>query len=173
MRSKAERMLFSSVEFVLRNFLRAGTLKKRFSTMKLLPMGQETGCCDTTFEAEISMSVPISLSAVLVFSFTWATAAMEARASPRNPMVERAKRSSAFFIFDVACRSKARRASVSDIPLPSSITCIDVRPASMTMTLMRLAPASTAFSTSSFMTEAGRCMTSPAAIWLATESGRS
>jgi hypothetical protein len=32
-------------------------------------------------------------------------------------------------------------------------------------------PASIAFSTSSFTTEAGRCTTSPAAIWLASASG--
>ena len=36
--------------------------------------------------------------------------------------------------------------------------------ASVTSTSIFFAPASTAFSTSSFITEAGRCMTSPAAI---------
>ena len=60
-----------------------------------------------------------------------------------------------------------------DIPLPSSITWMDVRPASATSTLMCFAPASIAFSTSSLTTEAGRWMTSPAAIWLATLSGKS
>jgi hypothetical protein len=39
--------------------------------------------------------------------------------------------------------------------------------------MILFAPASTAFSISSLTTEAGRWMTSPAAIWLATESGRS
>ena len=86
-------------------------------------------------------------------------------------MVCRANKSSALRIFDVAWRSNARRASVSDMPVPLSITCIDVRPASTTSTLMAVAPASTAFSTNSFITEAGRCITSPAAIWFATESG--
>src|SRR5947209_7888360 len=37
---------------------------------------------------------------------------------------------------------------------------------------MRCAPASRAFSTSSFTAAAGRSMTSPAAIWLASVSGR-
>src|SRR5207253_3506332 len=37
---------------------------------------------------------------------------------------------------------------------------------------MRRAPASSAFSTSSFTAAAGRSMTSPAAIWLASVSGR-
>ena len=36
---------------------------------------------------------------------------------------------------------------------------------------MRRAPASSAFSSSSFTTLAGRSTTSPAAIWLATRSG--
>src|SRR5215208_5097680 len=38
---------------------------------------------------------------------------------------------------------------------------------------IRRAPASMAFSTSSFTTEAGRSTTSPAAIWLASSAGRS
>src|ERR1035438_5140318 len=37
---------------------------------------------------------------------------------------------------------------------------------------MRVEPASSAFSSSSFTTDAGRSTTSPAAIWLATLSGR-
>ena len=117
--------------------------------------------------------VPTSSADCLDFSSTCATAAIEARASPRKPMVWSEKRSSALRIFDVAWRSKASRASVADMPLPSSITCMEVFPASTTSTSMRLAPASTAFSTSSFITEAGRCITSPAAIWFATESGSS
>ncbi|MNY08357.1 hypothetical protein D3C86_1412070 [compost metagenome] len=39
--------------------------------------------------------------------------------------------------------------------------------------LIALAPASMEFSINSFTAEAGRCTTSPAAIWLATESGNS
>ena len=49
-------------------------------------------------------------------------AAMEAKASPRNPIVRKANKSEASRILDVAWRSKERRASVSDIPFPSSIT---------------------------------------------------
>src|SRR5689334_8344562 len=37
---------------------------------------------------------------------------------------------------------------------------------------MRRAPASSAFSTSSFTTDAGRSITSPAAIWIASSCGR-
>ena len=141
--------------------------------MKLLPTEHATGSWLSTLQPEMERDVPISSVAWRVFSSTCATAAIEARASPRNPMVCKEKRSSAWRIFDVAWRSKASRASVSDIPFPSSITCIDVFPASTTSTSMRFAPASTAFSTSSLITEAGRWITSPAAIWFATESGRS
>ena len=173
MRSKAEMILFSSVVFDLRNLRRAGTLKKRFSTLKLLPTGQTQGSCPMNLLPAIESDVPISSFSWRVFSSIWATAAIEAKASPRNPIVVKAKRSSAFRILDVAWRSKERRASVSDIPFPSSITCIDVRPASTIRTFIVFAPASTAFSTNSFTTEAGRCITSPAAIWFATLSGKS
>ena len=118
------------------------------------------------------MLTPRSLSAARVRSSTCATAAIEASASPRKPIVRSAKRSLASEIFDVAWRSKARRASVSLIPLPLSITCTRLFPASSTMTCTCVAPASMEFSTNSLITDEGRCTTSPAAIWLATESGK-
>ena len=117
--------------------------------------------------------MPTSSPSRRVLSVTCATAAIEASASPRNPMVWRRKRSPAWRIFDVAWRSNARRASVSDMPLPLSTTCRLVRPESTLTTLTAVAPASMEFSTSSLTTLAGRWMTSPAAIWLATESGNS
>ena len=173
MRSKACVMLDISVVLDLRNFLRAGMLKKRFSTRKLLPLGHDTTSCSSTFEALMTSLVPTSSSSVRVCSVTCATAAMEASASPRNPIVCRLKRSLAWRILEVAWRSKDRRASVSDMPRPLSMTCMEAFPASVTSTFMFVAPASMAFSTSSFMTDAGRCITSPAAIWFATESGSS
>ncbi len=102
MRSKALTMLLSSVVFDFRNFLLAGTLKKRFSILKLLPTGHEHGSCDTKREPAMVSSVPTSSSAMRVLNSTCDTAAMEASASPRNPIVCRLKRSSAFRIFDVA-----------------------------------------------------------------------
>ena len=59
-RWKAVMILFSSVVFDFRNFRRAGTLKKRFSTRKLLPTGHEHGSCPVTLLAEIDRWVPIS-----------------------------------------------------------------------------------------------------------------
>ena len=118
------------------------------------------------------MNVPNSSVARRVRSSTCATAAMDASASPRNPIVVSENKSVDCWIFDVACRSNARRASVALMPFPLSMTCMDVRPAPLIMTFIMVASASIEFSTSSFTTDAGRCMTSSAAIWLATESGR-
>src|SRR5688500_17428252 len=58
------------------------------------------------------------------------------------------------------------------MPLPSSATHMSVRPPSCTVTSTVVAPASSAFSTSSLTTDAGRSTTSPAAIWSATAPGR-
>ena len=114
--------LLSSVWSDLRNFLLAGTLKKMFFIMKLLPVGHMSASCRRTFEPSMKRAVPSSSCSILVCSSTCATAAIEGSASPRKPKVESAKRSFAWVIFDVACLSKAIRASVSDIPQPSSIT---------------------------------------------------
>ena len=132
--------------------------------MKLLPSGHAIGSCFSTLEPEIRIDVPNSSPCCLVRNSTSATAAIDASASPRKPIVRRANKSEASRIFEVAWRSKARRASVSDIPLPLSITWMHVFPASVTDTSICPAPASMAFSTSSFITEAGLWITSPAAI---------
>ncbi len=132
-----------------------------------------SGSCDSTLLPFIQSLVPIVSSRRMVRNSTCDTAAIDASASPLNPIVESANRSDAELILDVEWRSKARRASVSLIPHPLSMTWMRVRPASLSTTFIWSAPASTEFSTSSFTTEAGRCITSPAAIWLATESGRS
>src|SRR3989338_1220631 len=58
------------------------------------------------------------------------------------------------------------------MPWPSSLILIRVFPASCKETSMEDVPASRAFSTSSLMTEAGRSITSPAAILLMTSSLR-
>src|SRR5664279_1329447 len=63
-------------------------------------------------------------------------------------------------------------ASSRTIPQPSSVTWISFLPPASTVTRMRRAPASNAFSNNSLTTEAGRSTTSPAAILLATFSER-
>ena len=75
-------------------------------------------------------------------------------------------------IFEVAWRSSASAKSSPAMPMPSSATRIRVLPPSETAISIRAAPASIAFSTSSFTAEAGRSTTSPAAIRLAAASER-
>src|SRR3954471_2514326 len=94
-----------------------------------------------------------------------ATAAKEASASPRKPIVETASRSSRLAILLVAWRARARDNSSRAIPAPSSSTCTRRTPPSSSVTAMLVAPASRLFSSNSFSTEAGRSTTSPAAIW--------
>jgi hypothetical protein len=89
-----------------------------------------------------------------------ATEASEASASPRKPKVWMSRRSVPS-IFDVAWRASASGSSSAGMPQPSSVTRISVLPPSAMATSIREAPASSAFSTSSFTAEAGRSTTSP------------
>ena len=102
-----------------------------------------------------------------------ATEPIDGNASPRNPSVRIASRSSSAS-FEVAWRSTARSRSARVMPAPSSVTRISRRPPPSVNTSMRRAPASSAFSTSSLTTLAGRSTTSPAAMRLtiASESWR-
>src|ERR1019366_4216848 len=100
------------------------------------------------------------------------TDAMGGSAPPRNPLVPMCVRSSNVRSFDVACRSRASRASSGDIPEPSSVTSRRAMPPPSTSTVTRRAPASSAFSTSSLAADAGRSTTSPAAIWSTRASSR-
>ena len=92
------------------------------------------------------------------------TPLMEARASPRKPMVRMCKRSEALASLDVACRRKARGMSSFSMPQPLSVTRMRESPPSRISTLTESAPLSMAFSKSSFTTLSGRSTTSPAAI---------
>ena len=91
--------------------------------------------------------------------------------SPK-PSVATLSRSSAFLIFEVAWRSKASRASSRTMPQPLSVIWMSFLPPASTWIRMRVAPASSEFSSSSLATDAGRSTTSPAAILLATFSER-
>ncbi len=139
----------------------------------LVPFSQTTGSWRFTSEPSTISNVPSSSSVNLVFISIWETAAIDASASPRKPMVRMVNRSSALRILEVACLSRLIRASVSDIPLPLSIICNSVFPASFKINLTWVESASIEFSISSLTADAGRCTTSPAAIWLAIESGSS
>ena len=100
------------------------------------------------------------------------TAEMAASASPRKPRVPMASRSYSVRSLLVAWRRKARGSWSAGMPLPSSVTRTKVMPPWLISTTTLDAPASTAFSTSSFTALAGRSTTSPAAIRSATWEGR-
>ena len=100
-----------------------------------------------------------------------ATLAIEGSASPRKPSVATCSIASSGS-FEVAWRSSASAISAGVMPQPSSTTSIRSIPPPASATAIRVAPASIAFSTSSFSALAGRSTTSPAAIRLTRCSGR-
>ena len=165
-------MCESSVDSAFRNFLRAGVLKKSSRTVIDVPKGNPASSTLKIFPPLISTTVPAASSAARVSRRSRETEAMEGSASPRNPSVATLSKSSAFLIFEVAWRSKARRASSRTMPQPLSVIWISFLPPASTWTLMRVEPASSAFSRSSLTTDAGRSTISPAAILLATASER-
>ena len=99
------------------------------------------------------------------------TDAMAGMASPRKPMVAMVARPAASRSLEVAWRSSDRSASSRPIPEPSSATRTRPSPPSSRSTWTVRAPASRAFSSSSFTTDAGRSTTSPAAIWFTRPGG--
>ncbi len=93
---------------------------------------------------------------------------MEGSASPRKPSERMSSKSSESF--EVQCRDTASFSWLSEMPEPSSDTRISDSPPPAVTISTRDAPASSAFSTSSLTTLAGRSITSPAAIWLMSVS---
>ena len=116
----------------------------------------------------IETLVPVVLSFWRVTSIICETAPILASASPRNPIVLIVERSSRVRNLLVVCGRQAIAASSLLIPQPLSTIRIRVISPFSVVTSHRIwsAPASMAFSISSFATEAGRSITSPAAIWL-------
>ena len=154
-----------------KNLRRAGALKKRRPTPTVVPRRRAVSVTSATEPPAARTTVPApSPSAVSISSCE--TEQIAGNASPRKPKLRTPTKSPAERILDVACRASASTASSRDMPEPSSLTRISWRPPSSTAMSMEVAPASSAFSTSSFTTDAGRSTTSPAAIWSATALGR-
>ena len=86
------------------------------------------------------ISVPVALPRARVRSMKCDTDAMLGSASPRNPSVRIAPRSSGLAILLVAWRSIASRASSGSIPSPSSSTRSSFLPPSSIVTAIRVAP---------------------------------
>src|SRR5579864_380898 len=165
-------MWASSVCSERRNFFRAGTLKKRSRTVMVVPGARATSSERSILPPATSTRVPVASSEARVSSRKRDTEAMEGRASPRNPRVAMERRSFTSRNLLVAWRSKASMASSRSMPEPSSTMRMRRRPPVSISMRKDVAPASREFSKSSFTTDAGRSTTSPAAILLATWSGR-
>ncbi len=101
-RSNSCTICVSSTESFLRNLRRAGKLKNRFFTDRFVPAGQASASWLSNFDAAICRWVPMVSPRRIVRRSICATAAIEGRASPRNPIVWRSNRSAACLIFEVA-----------------------------------------------------------------------
>ena len=163
-----------SVCGVRRNFCRTGVLKNRLRTSTAVPTGHPAASTSPTLPPLTSSSAPASASAGRLRSVNRLTAEILASASPRNPSDPTRNKSSADAILLVAWLVTASGSCSATMPHPLSTTRISSAPPFSIATSTRVAPLSTAFSTSSFTTLAGRSITSPAAILLTTElsSGR-
>ena len=171
-RVKAWAICAASVDWLLRNFFLAGVLKNKSRTSTRVPTGQPASSTLRMEPALTSTRQPASRSAGRERRVMRLTAEMLGMASPRKPRVPTCKRSSPVDTLLVAWRSRHMSRSSRSMPQPSSTTRISERPAASTCTAILAAPASNAFSNSSFNTLAGRSTTSPAAIWLATSSDK-
>ena len=130
----------------------------------VVPTGQPASASSPAHSPASVYRVPISSVAARVSISVSLTAQMEASASPRKPSVPMRSRSSGRSTLLVACRRNAFGTSSRSMPQPLSVTRMSRTPPCPISTVMAVAPASIEFSTSSFTTEAGRSITSPAAI---------
>ena len=164
-------VLFASADAERRNLRRAGTSRNSCRTVTDVPGGAPSGELSTTRPPDTSMRVPDVSAGGRVTIVTWATAPMLGSASPLNPSVAIAPRSDGSASLLVANRSKASSASPREMPTPLSTTLIRSTPPPRTSTEISVAPASSEFSTNSLTTDAGRSVTSPAAILDETSGG--
>ena len=152
----------------LKNFLRAGVLKKISLTVTRVPILPAVGCISLQLPSPSALNFHAddSPSDLLVIS-NRETELILAKASPRNPKVATDAKSAPVLILLVACRLTASNNSSLGIPKPLSVTEIDFSPPSSISISIWSAPESKAFSSNSLTTEAGLSTTSPAAIWSA------
>lgn len=153
----------ASARSLFRNFSRAGVKAKRSLTSMRVPKAAAAGRTAPLTPASTTRPTPCAASRCRVVIASLATEPIEGSASPRKPSERMAKRSPSGS-FEVAWRSTASARSSGLMPAPSSTTRMSSRPPAAMVTAMARAPASIAFSTSSFTAAAGRSITSPAAM---------
>ena len=163
-------MWFISTCLDFKYALRAGTLKNKSLISMEVPRAAPVPSSFKNFPPSTTSKLPTS-EASLVINVTCAISEMLASASPLNPREPMAKISFTSTIFDVACRVKQSLASSLFIPTPLSTILILERPAPSIVISIEFAFASMEFSINSLTTEAGRSITSPAAILFISDSG--
>jgi len=137
-----------------------------------VPAGTPMSCEFNSLPSSISSVKPVFASCGFVVINISDTDAIEGNASPLKPRVWILSKSVISEILLVECLSIDNTASSFDIPQPSSETDISSLPLFFILTGIFFAPESKEFSTSSFTTEAGRSITSPAAILFTISNGR-
>ena len=148
-----------------RNFSRAGTLENRSRTSMMVPGLPAAGRAFSLALRSTVMAKASEAPCARERSVSLAMEPIEGSASPRKPSVRMANRSSSASL-EVACRSTDSARSPGPMPQPLSVTRMRLKPPEAVTTSISVEPASSAFSTSSFTTLAGRSMTSPAAMRL-------
>ena len=128
-------------------------------------------CCVCESPCFTLIDQPCSSFAIREDSFNLDTEAILDKASPRNPRVFIRASSACVLSLLVACCASASGKSSGCMPQPLSCRLISNRPPFLISSLISEAPASRLFSSNSLTTEAGRSMTSPAAIWFASAVG--
>ena len=154
----------NSVFSLFRNLRRAGVLKYSSRISTLVPCACAAGAASLCVPSAASIFQAWAASALRLVRVTCATAAMLAKASPRKPMLETRCKSSSEVILLVAWRISASGNCSLAMPPPLSRTLNNLMPPPSSCTAISVAPASRLFSSSSFRAEAGRSITSPAAI---------
>ena len=162
----------ASVSALFKNLSRAGRLKNICSTQITVPIGIPQALTSRTLPPSMIISVPSREPSSRVVSEKRETEAIEGSASPRKPSVKIFSKSLSTLILLVAWRSSDKSASSLDMPWPLSVTHIFRLPPAVIAMDTSVAPASREFSINSFITDAGRSTTSPAAILLVRFSGR-
>ena len=138
----------------------------------VVPTGHPTSAISTMRPFSTTARTPDRLSFVFVIISTRETAAILGRASPRKPNEAISYRSSKSSILLVANRSKAKGTSSRGMPCPLSSIRTPAQPPFSNDIRTAVAPASREFSSSSLTMEAGRSMTSPAAIFRVNSLGQ-
>ena len=146
-----------------RNLRRAGILSNSPSTRTRVPGGTAAGPSPASAPWSIAIRQPSLLPRSRLSIVRRETLAIDGSASPRKPKLVTFSICSSGN-FEVAWRSSASAISDGAIPQPSSLTSTRSSPPADSRTATWVAPASSAFSTSSLSALAGRSTTSPAAM---------